>query len=1071
MRRISLLLFVFLVTVSMAIGQRSVTGTVTDQSGEPLIGANVLAKGTTVGVITDLSGEFTISVPEGVNALIISYTGYETMEVSVSGVNNVSVVLSEGRLLEEVVITSLGIKKDRRALGYAVTSLNEEMISDRPEADISRVLQGKIPGVNITATNGMSGAGTNIVIRGYSSATGSNQPLFVVDGVPFNSNTNNQASFAAGGAATSSRFLDIDPNNIENVSVLKGLSATVLYGDQGRNGVILITTKSGASTRRPAEVSVTQSVFTNKAASLPVYGEIYGNGFQQQPGFFFSNFGPRLDEGRTVNHPIGSSSLASIRDAFPQFRDPSLVSPTNPHGAIPYDYKAYDDPSKVFFRTGLVSNTSVQISGSTDRTGFSASAGYTRDEGFTPGNVLQRYNFGLGVNSAISDKFSVNSSFQFSITDLETPPVNAAFGSGPNGGVPSIFAHVYYTGRSVDLGGLPFENPVDNSSVYYRSGNDIPNPLWIAKYYQETSLVNRFFNSTSLNYDLSDNILVTYRVGLDTYSEQQTQQYNKGSGPGYAQVVREGYYQTVDVKNTIWNQDLVITYSNQLSDKLSLTALIGGNSRYDSYEQGGLSSTNQLAFGLFRHTNFGQSSNRSLITGGALDFAQEERRLGIYSNVTLDYADYLFLNVSARNDWTSTVEPENRRILYPGVSVSFIPSEAFNFGSSTLRYLKLRVGYGTSAGFPRPYQTRNILNQNARAFQLGSTVYTTHVQNQTLGNPNLRPELHEEVELGIEAVMFNNKLSFDLSVYQKNTNDLITNAPIDPSTGFLRTNLNIGKIRNRGVEFQARVNPVSTFGGFNWESIINFGMYRSVTIELGAGLEEIVVAGFTTLGNFAIPGLPFNIIKGSAFSRDEATGLPIVLPTGDYKTEPEIQILGDPNPEWTGSWINTFSYKGLNLNVMLEYRHGGTIFSNTVTGTLARGVTKDPVVDRELTFILPGVKEDGTPNDIQITAANYFFNGYHTGADESNVFDGSTFRVREVAIGYDIPQSIVNKTPFKRASFSVSATNLYFRALNFPPNMNYDTDVLGTGVGNGLGFDFVTGPSSRRMGATLNLTF
>ncbi|HMQ05646.1 MAG TPA: SusC/RagA family TonB-linked outer membrane protein [Saprospiraceae bacterium] len=1064
MKRISLLLFVFMVAVSMAIAQRTVTGTVTDQTGEPLIGANVLAKGTTVGSITDLNGEFSINVPEGVNALVISYTGFETQEVSVSGVNNVSVVLVEGQLLTEVVITSLGIKKDKRALGYAVTSLNEDLIKDRPEADVARVLQGKIPGVNITATNGLSGAGTNIIIRGYSSITGSNQPLFVVDGVPFNSNTNNQASFAAGGATTSSRFLDLDPNNIENVSVLKGLSATVLYGDQGRNGVILITTKTGSTTRRTAEVSVTQSVFQVTPASLPTYGLIYGNGFQQQPGFFFSNFGPRLDEGLQINHPIASSTIASIRDAFPEFRNPDGTP-------ILYDYRAYDDPSQVFFETGMVSNTSVQISGGTDRSSFSASAGYTSDRGFTPSNKLQKYNFGLGFNTAVSDRFNINSSFQFSRTDLESPPVNAAFGSGPNAGVPSIFAHVLYTPRSVDLGGLPFENPNDRSSVYFRGGNDIPNPLWVAQYYKETSLVNRFFNSTTLNFDISDNFLLTYRFGLDTYTEAQTQQYNKGAGTGYTQVVRDGYYQNVEISNTIWNQDLVLTYNTELSDNLKLTALVGGNSRYDVYEQVGLSSTDQLAFGLFRHTNFGQSSNRSLITGGALDFLAEERRLGVYTNVTLDYSDYLFLNLAARNDWTSTVEPDNRRIIYPSASLSFIPTEAFNMSSSTLRYLKLRVGYGTSAGFPAPYGTRNILNQNARAFERGGAIFRSHVQGTLLGNPNLRPELQQELELGVEAVMFNNKLSLDVSVYQRFTSDLITTAPIDASTGFLNTRLNIGAMRTRGLEIQATVNPISTFNGFNWNSIFNFGLYRSVITELGGGLDEVVFAGFTTLGNFAIEGQPYGIIKGEAFARDEATGLPVVLSTGNYKVDPEIQVLGDPNPAFNTSWINNFSYKGVNLNVMLEYRHRGIIHSNTVTGTLARGVTKDPVVDRELTFILPGVKEDGTPNDIQITASNYFFDGYHTGADEANVFDGSTFRIREVSLGYDIPTSALNKTPFKRGSISLSATNLYFRALNFPPNMNYDTDVLGTGVGNGLGFDFVTGPSARRVGATLNLTF
>lgn len=1042
--------------------QRVITGTViSEEDGLGLPGATVLVKGTTVGTTTDLDGNYSISVPAGSDVLIFSFVGLEPAEEAIGNRSVINVTLAlDASQLSEVVVTAIGIEREKKALGYAVTTVGDEQLENRPEQDVARVLQGKVPGVNITSTNGMSGSGTNMVIRGYSSATGSNQPLFVVDGVPFNTSTNNTDGFTTGGATTSSRFLDIDPNNIESMSVLKGLSATVLYGDQGRNGVILITTKSGASKRKAAEVTINQSIFTNEAASLPTYGTTYGNGFQQSPGFFFSNFGPRLDAGITVNHPYATSGIASIRESFPQFWVDGIVGGT----PVQYEYKAYADPSEIFFRTGLISNTSVQISGGSDRTGFNASFGYTDEEGFTPGNELKKYNFGLGVNSAVTDKLSINSSFTFAITDLQSPPVNAAFGSGPSGGIPSVFAHVLYTPRSVDLGGLPFENPVDNSSVYYRSANNIVNPNWLAKYYQNTSDVNRFFNSTSINYDLTDDFSITYRIGLDTYTEIQEKRYNKGAGSGSA-AIQSGLYETANIINTIWNQDLILNWKKQFSDDFGMSALLGGNSRYDSFTRTGIESQNQLAFGLFNHSNFTSAQ------AGGLNRLQEQRRMGVYANLTFDYSNFLYLNISARNDWTSTVEKENRSILYPGASVSFIPSSAFDWNSSTINDLKLRLGYGTSAGFPNPYRTRNTLAQNAIAFSRDGAVTQTHSVSNVLGNPNLRPELQQELEFGVEAVMFNNKLRFDLSLYEKNTNDLITQAPIDPSTGFTSTAINVGKIRTRGIELQANINPISTASGFTWNSIVNFGLYRSVTMELGDGLDEIVVAGFTTLGNFAIPGEPFNVIKGIGFERDEQTGLPIILSNGLQKQDPDLKILGDPNPRWNGSFINTFSFKGFTLMAMLEYRHKGAVFSNTVTGTLARGVTKDPVIDREMTFIMPGVKEDGTPNDIQITAADYFFGGYHLGADEANVFDGSMIRLREVSLGYELPTNLMAKTPFKRASIAVSGSNLWFKALNFPPNMNYDVDVLGTGVGNGLGFDFVTGPSSRRFGGTVTLTF
>jgi TonB-linked SusC/RagA family outer membrane protein len=1065
---ISFMLVSALISESWA-QDRTITGKVTsDEDGSGLPGVNVILKGTTTGTTTDIDGNYKVNVPEAGGTLVFSFIGLATKEVAIGSRSTIDVGLSaDFKQLSEVVVTAIGIEREKKALGYAVSTVSDELIANRPEGDVSRVLQGKVAGVNITATNGMSGSGTNIIIRGYSSATGSNQPLFIVDGVPFNTATNTNTNFQEGGAVSSSRFLDIDPNNIQEVNVLKGLSATVLYGDQGRNGVILITTKSGSAKKRPAEVTLNQSYFANQAASLPTYGQIYGNGFQQQPGFFFSNYGPRMDQGLTIGHPYATTGVAAIRNAFPEFRNPDGTP-------VPYEYKAYADPSEVFFRTGGVHNTSLQISGSTDKTGFNASFGYTDEQGFLPGNTLEKYNFGLGVSSAITDKLSINSSFTFAITKNERPPVNAAFGSGPAGGIPSAFAHVLYTPRSVDLGGLPHTNPIDNSSVYFRGNNDIVNPLWLVNNYQDESNVSRFFNSTSLVYDITENLNVTYRFGLDTYSESQQQRLNKG-GPSSNINVTTGLFRDVNITNTIWNQDLVFSYTKELSEKVGITALLGGNSRYDRFERTGLTSIGQLAFGLFNHSNFENTSARDPYSNGILNFLEEERRMGIYSQITLDYDDFLFFNVTARNDWTSTVEPDNRRILYPGASVSFIPTSAFDISSATLNELKVRLGYGTSAGFPPPYRTRNILNQNARAFQnVAGTLFPTHQVNTQLGNPNLSPELHTEVELGLEGIMFNNKLKFDISLYQKNTSDLITQAPIDPATGFTSTFINIGNIRNRGIEAQLSFTPISTPSGFNWESTVNFGLYRPVVTELGEGLEQVVVAGYTNLGNFAEVGKPFNMIKGIGIRRTE-DGQPIVLPSGDYAQTSEIVDYGDPNPRWNGSWINTLTYKNFNFNFMLEYRHRGMIYSNTVTATLARGVTKDPVADREFTFILPGVKEVEpgvfVPNDIQVTASNYFFNGFHTGAEEANVFDGSTIRLREVSIGYNLPANIIESTPFKRASVALSATNLWFRALNFPPNMNFDTDVLGLGVGNGLGFDFVTGPSSRRFGGTLTLVF
>jgi len=1079
MKKFLLLCFSFVFVISVWAQERVVSGKVTSaEDGSALPGVNVVLKGTTNGTVTDSDGNFKLTVPASGSTLAFSFIGLQSKEVSIGELNVIDVSLTaDVTQLGEVVVTAQGVQQEKRALGYAVTTISNAQIANRPEPDVSRILQGKIPGVNITSTSGVSGTGTNIIIRGYSSISGSNQPLFVVDGVPFNSNTNSQTGFASGGLTTSSRMLDLDPNSIESVSVLKGLSATVLYGDQGRNGVILVTTKAGGKVAKDAQITLSQSYFQNTIASLPDYQNNYGGGFQQLTpiAWFFSNWGANFADQPTTKHPVGVSSVANIRNAFPEFAiDPSLpwgpATAASAANVVDYANKAYPNIGESFFRKGNVYNTSLQISGSAGSTGYNASVGYQSEEGFTPNNDLSKLNLSLGLNSAIRENISIKSSFQFSNTDMTTPPLNPGFGSGPNGGIPSTYANVMYTPRNVDLTGLPFENPIDRSSVYYRGGNDITNPMWLVKYYANTSLVNRFFTSNTLSYDINENLSLMYRVGLDTYNEKQEVKYNKGGGGGVSLNVNNGIYNSISVKNTIWNHDFMISYKTDFGEKMKFSALVGTNNRYDQYEQFGLSSTGQVAFGLFNHSNFSSTSARNVLDGGRINYYEEQRRIGVYANTTLEYSEFLYLNLLARNDWTSTVEPENRRILYPGASLSFIPTSAFDL-PAFLDLLKLRVGYGTSAGFPTPYGTRNILSQNTRAFSdAAGAVTIAQTLNNLLGNPKLKPELQKELEFGFEGTLFKGKVGIDLSLYQRTTDDLITDAPLDPATGFTSTRINIGSLETKGIDLILRGTPVRTSSGFNWDVTLNYGKYESVITSLGEGLDEVVFSGFSNLGNFAIPGKPYGLIKGIGIER-HANGQKIVLPNGRYKESSNIVELGDPNPAFTSSLINSLSYKNFTLSFMLEYRHKGVIVSNTVKGVLARGLSTDTdQLDRSLTLILPGVQEDGTKNNVQVTASNYFFDNYFF-SDEAITFDASTLRIRELSLSYMLPKSVLGKTPFKAASVTLSGSNLWFRALNMPKGVNFDTDVLSTGVGNGLGFDYLTGPSARRLGGTISLTF
>lgn len=1076
MKKFLLLCFSFVFVTSMVWAQeRVVSGRVTAQEdGSGLPGVNVVLRGTTNGTVTDTDGNYKLSVPATGGTLVFSFIGLATQEIEIGERSVIDMGMTlDTKQLTEVIVTAQGIVRDKKAIGYAISSVGSEQIAARPVNDISRILQGKIPGVVISPTGGTSGTGSSINIRGYSSITGTTQPLWVVDGVPFNSSTNDASGFTTGGAAIStSRFLDLDPNVIENINVLKGMAATVLYGDQGRNGVILVTTKSGSGKKRNTEFSIQQTLSTTEIASWPTRQTKYGNGFQQLSGVspvFFSNWGAHFDEIDSAGHPYQFLGDASLRDQFPETffaRQP---------------YEAVTDPIG-YFRKGLVSNTNFNMSGGTDKLSFNASVSWTSEQGYAPGNDVTRLNVQTGFTAAVTDKFTIRTSLLYASTELKTPPLNAATGGGASfNGVPSLYANFLYTPISVDLLGLPFEAPIDKRMVWYRGGSDIPNPRWISTHTKETDQTDRFFNSTTLSYDFSEKISLAYKIGFDTYNQRQNRMYNRGISPSY-NVINRGVYQSQTLQNTIWNHDLIATLNTSLTADITMLGRLGVNARYDESLRDGIYSETQVVFGQFRHSNFQTSSSRSLaFDGRVFNRTTEQQRYGIYADFSFDYKDWLFLNLSARNDWNSSHEAPNQSQFYPSVSASFVPTELFdNLKSDKFNFLKIRLGYGSSAGFAPVYNTRTVINQNLRgAANAAGTLFGEHSVSNQLGNPNIKAELQTEIEAGVEAKFFNERLGIDLTVYNRETIDLITNAPIDPSTGYTATFLNLGKLSNKGIELAVNGTPLK-MGGLQWDITWNFTLVRPEVISLGnVGIDRVAIAGQATLGNFAIPGRPTNIMLGTAILK-APTGERVVGQDGLYVQDPELRELGDPNPNWLTTIINNFSYKGINLSFQFDYRSGGQIWASTAAATMGRGTVADTGFNRDLTYVLPGLKvtgvnSDGTSiyatNDRQVTASDYGFNTQFFGYQEVNIFDGTTVRLREISLGYTFPKSIMGKTPFKTASVQVNGNNLWFKALSVPESINYDTEVSSQGVDNGVGFDYLTGPSVRRYGVVLKLTF
>jgi TonB-linked SusC/RagA family outer membrane protein len=1065
-RFLCFMLCIALGTLTLFGQAREITGTVVSaEDGEPLPGVSVAVKGTTVGTITGPDGRYEIAVPRDGEVLVFSFVGLLTKEMEIGNSTVLDVMMEQNLMeLDEVVVTALGISREKKALGYSVSQISAEDIEQNPENDIGRVLSGKAAGVRVTATSGVSGTGTNITIRGYSSIKGNNQPLFIVDGVRFsgstNSGTNNEQGFLEGNQATSSRFLDIDPNSVENISILKGLSATTIYGAEGRNGVIIITTKNGAGVTGKSEISVNQSVFLNKV-NLPTFQNSYGNGFAQQNGFFYSNWGGAFtDPYTTVDHPYSQFADPDLIAAFPEYQD-----------GVQYTLKPYDNVTE-FFRTGVSSNTSVSMRGGNGNSSFSANVSYLNDKGFLPGNVLDKFNVGIGGRTQVTKKLTFNGTLNFVKTDMATPPISYGDGSGIGGGSGiSVFADVLYTPRSVDLMGLPFESPIDHRSVYYRAGNDIQNPRWTTKYAKSTDNVNRVYGTGNLRYDILDKLNLNYRYGIDYYAEVQEYQLNRGSVQNDNYL--NGLYRTRNIMSTTWDQSVLLTWSQDIGERISLDLLLGGSSVREIYTTDGMESTNQLVFGVMNHSNFSDHSTYNSFNDFALQSHSVSNTLGAFGQLTASYNNYLYLNLSARNDWFSSLQQENRSQFYPSASLSFIPTQVFPGLKTSAKFdlLKLRIGYGTSAGFPPLYVTESVLSTNARGFVTrNGTVVPTNGISWFLGNPDLKPELHEEAELGLELAMFENRFGADITVYHKNTSNLITNARLDPSTGYSQTYVNIGQMTNRGLEVEMYVTPVR-ITNFSWTIRGIFTKYESMVNELGAGLEKVLISGFTDLGNYAIAGEPYGVMYGYEIARDE-NGNYMIDGNGNFLQSDEATIIGNPNPDFETSLINRLRFKGLSFSMQWDYRQGGDIYSETVNTLIGRGITEDTNFDRLQTFVIPGVLADGAPNDIQINATDAYFNNFGSQApSEVNVIDGTTVRLREISLTYTLPKRWMDKTFFSSVDISIMGQNLWFKAINFPKYVNFDTDMLSLGVGNGLGFDFITGPSSTRYGASIKVTF
>ncbi len=1067
-KKLALFLLVLVACTHTVLAQvKTITGKVVDESDLGIPGANILIKGTTKGAVTDLDGNFTVDVNPQDNILVVSYIGYETREVTLDNQTNLLIKLGGDINLGEIIVTAAGIERDANNLGYSVTTLSSERLSQKNEPDPIRSLTGKIAGVNVAGSGGVAGGATNITIRGNSSLGNNNQPLFVVDGIPFDNSSfgatgNNQTQSAQ---STSSRAFDIDPNNIESMTVLKGAAASALYGSRAANGAIIITTKSGSKKgRKGTEITVSSSYSMEDVAGLPEYQQLYGQGTNgDYRAGVYGSYGSPYSSRATIPHPLASSAYPS--SIFPEFYQADGVTPVE----VPYrSYagKAQED----FFRTGQLLENGVSITTGSEKVGINIGASRMDNKGVVPGNEISRTSFSAGGNANLDNGFFVRGTLNYVKTNQVTPPI---------GGSGSVMGTLLFAPTSYDLTGLPYKNPETGANVYYRA---LDNPYWSVENSPSTSDVDRYFGSFVLGKEITPWITIQNTFGINGYNDSRVSVLGKGSSEYAAGTINTDHIYRQELDNT-----LLITTNFKLSENISLRGILGNNINQRVTKRSAFSGDRIIVQGLNDIRNTTTITLSNIPNNQALI---KQRFYAFFADLTFDYKNFASLNFVGRNDISSTLPAENRSYLYGGVNGSLIFTEALKLNSNFLNHGAIRAGYTRVGNEASPYQTINVFNANASFGGIDSpfsNATNANISTQTLSNSltnsELKPEFITEFEIGTDLKFLQNLFSIDFTYYDKRSTSQIFVVDSPPSSGYLTRIINLGETSNKGIEIGLTANPLMSDRGLNWSISGNFTRNRNMVENIGDNTQ--LVYG----GNIHIPGQPYGQIFGTRFARDDegnilvnpATAKPIVATTNGP--------IGNPNPDFMAGLTNTLSWRGITLDILFDWKQGGDILSTTIGENYARGTLKD-TEDRDSFRIGEGVMgdvntqtalldEDGNkiPNNTAVNYNDYYFSsgfgpsgttaGY---VGEATVFDGTVFRLREISLGYQVPASLLSKTPFGNAYISFSGRNLWYKAPNTPDAMNYDPEISTSGA-NSAGRDVLGVPATKRYGVNIRFSF
>ncbi|RTL58555.1 MAG: SusC/RagA family TonB-linked outer membrane protein [Sphingobacteriales bacterium] len=1040
MRKILMGAICFLLCTGIVHAQsRTVTGKVTDNTGTPIPNASVIVKNFSTGTKTSSDGTFSISVPTNAKQLIISSVGMEDVTVNIGTKSFYDVTLRQSeKVLSEVVVTSLGIARDKRSLGYATQNIKADQIADKGEVNVVNALQGKVSGVSITNASGSAGASVNINIRGITSFTGNNQPLFIVDGIPISNDvdrTNGGPLGTLGDNQPANRALDLDINNIESINILKGPTAAALYGSRASSGAIIITTKKGGSARNKAEIIVNSSYSIQGAIGLPKLQNDYGQGTN---GIYSTN--------------------VSLNSWGPKFGStPSVANGLLVNGN-PVDYRAYPNNINDFFQKGAIFDNSVTVNGGDLKQNYILSASNLNQKGILPNTELKRTSIKFGGNTMIRDKISFGGSVNF----INTIQKGILGGNGN-----SSLGIIAQIPRSLDLTSYKtkgtYQNP-DGTNNWIIAGQD--NPYYDAYKNPLTSNVYRFLGNVTTGMDVTKWLNVSYRLGLDAYTDRRKQIFAVSSGR-----VPNGQV----LENTIFrselNGDLIITgkKNNIFTKDLNLTAILGQNIN-ERYFQSTQVQGDNLAF-----PGFYNVSNATTLTVGSFEANTKTRLVGFYGQMSWAYKNYLFLEVTGRADQSSTLPKDKNTYFYPSASLGFVFTDAFKINSSILSYGKIRASSAKVGKDAPPYLLDNTYaswafgnNVASFTFPFGSTAgfgASTRIAPKILS-----PEFTTSNEVGVNLGLFKNRVSIDFAYFKQVSKDQIINVAIPVSTGYSTKTTNIGEMTNKGIEALVNVGVIST-RTFRWDVSANYTRIRNKVVSIAPGVDNFGIPGSAFTGS--IPsikvGYPYGVILGGVIPRSN-DGQRLINPaTGGYQPLIANQVLADPNNDYKIGFTNNLKYKSFSFGFTFDFNKGGQVLSFTSALYKSRGMLDKTGVDRDKPHILPGVIEV-TPgkyidNNIQVAAQTYWqaLGGLQS---EFNVYDATVFRLREISASYDVPSDVIKKLKINGARFSVFARNVFYVA----PNSLIDPEVNTQGAGNIRGLELQSAPNARTVGVSLKLS-